>query len=54
MFETINEQLRNSFYYNPQLKPFIADIKKRVMDLELSSFSAAQLLLDKYFQELKR
>ncbi len=53
MFETINEQLRNSFYYDPELKPIIADVKKRVMELELSSFSAAQLLLDKYFQKLK-
>lgn len=53
MFETINEQLRNSFYLNPVLESYITEIKERVMKLELSSFSAAQLLLDKYFQELK-
>lgn len=54
MFETINEQLRNNFYQNPVLKMYIEKIKEQVLNLELSSFSAAQLLLEKYFQELKK
>ncbi len=54
MFETINEQLRNSFYQNPKLEPYISEIRNRVMNLELSSFSAAQLLLDRYFLGLKQ
>ena len=54
MFETINEQLMNSFYNNPNLKEAIDNIKTKVMNFELSSFSAAETLLEKYVGELQR
>ncbi len=54
MFETINEQLRNSFYNNPNLKEAIENIKSKVMNFELSSFSAAEALLEKYVRELQK
>jgi LAO/AO transport system kinase len=53
MFETINEQLRNSFYQNPALESSITEIKNKVMNLEMSSYSAANFLVNKYFKTLK-
>lgn len=54
MFESINEQLRNSFYQNPALELYLTEIKNKVLNLEMSSFSAANQLVDKYFQTLKK
>lgn len=48
MFETINEQLRNSFYHNPQIAHWIKEVEKKVLANEISSFAAAKLLLDKH------
>lgn len=48
MYETINEQLRNSFYQNEQIKTLMEESEKKVLKEEISSFVAARKLLDLY------
>lgn len=50
MYETINEQLRNSFYQNEQIKLLMEESEKKVLKEEVSSFVAAKKLLDLYDQ----
>lgn len=50
MYETINEQLRNNFYQNEQLKSLMEESEKKVLNEEISSFVAAKKLLDLYDQ----
>lgn len=47
MYETINEQLRNHFYQSQ--KENLIKAEKEVMNNQVSSFTAAFALLDKYF-----
>lgn len=53
MYETINEQLRDSFYHNPQIEAMLADKENQVLQGNLTSFIAAKDLLDTYFAALK-
>ena len=55
MYETINEQLRNSFYHNATIQQSLADAEKMVLGGVKTSFGAAQDLLDEYWgiEELK-
>jgi putative protein kinase ArgK-like GTPase of G3E family len=48
MMETINEQLKNSFYHHPEIIKLLGQNKKAVANDEISPFAAAQLLLKKY------
>lgn len=48
MYETINEQLRNNFYQNDQIKTLMEESEKKVLKEEISSFIAAKKLLDLY------
>lgn len=50
MYESINEQLRNHFYQSPEIEKALQIKEKQVLDSELSSFAAAQQMLDLYFQ----
>ncbi|HEY3373324.1 MAG TPA: methylmalonyl Co-A mutase-associated GTPase MeaB [Prolixibacteraceae bacterium] len=50
MYETINEQLRNNFYQNEQIKSLMEESEKKVLKEEISSFVAARRLLDLYDQ----
>jgi LAO/AO transport system kinase len=52
MFETINEQLRNSFYQHPEIRREVTKYEQKVLNDETSSFIAARELLDKYFDKL--
>jgi len=52
MFETINEKLKQSFYSDPNIEPLIAEMEEKVIHAELSSFEAASLLLEKYFNKI--
>lgn len=52
MFETINEQLKNSFYQHPEIKNELSKYEQKVLNDETSSFIAARELLDKYFDKL--
>jgi LAO/AO transport system kinase len=49
MYETINEQLRTHFYQNPLLRSQLAEMEKRVISNEVSSFIAAKNLLETYY-----
>ncbi len=54
MYETINEQLRNDFYLNEQVKELMKESEKKVLKEEISSFVAAKKLLDFYNQIRKK
>ena len=48
MYETINSQLLNNFYLNPQMQLLTEQAEKRVLRNEQSSFIAAAELLEQY------
>lgn len=52
MFESIEEHLSQNFYKHPDINSSIEDIKRKVINEELSSFSAANILLETYFKSL--
>ena len=54
MFETINEQLRNHFYHNPEVEAMLRVNEQRVLENRLSSFVAARNVLDYYFGDVMR
>lgn len=49
MFETINEQLKDHFYRNPDIISLLEEKQQRVLHSEQSSFTAAREVLDFYF-----
>ena len=49
MYETIDSELRDSFYKAPPIESLLADYENRVLNNEISSFVAAQELLRRYF-----
>ena len=53
MYESINEHLRNSFYFNPTIKSQIGDMERDVLGGQITSFVAAKKLLDTYYETLK-
>jgi LAO/AO transport system kinase len=50
MMETINEHLRSRFYHDPGIRSRMAELEKKLMRAEISSFEAANLLLEHYFR----
>lgn len=50
MLETIDEQLRNNFYNNPDIAALLAEKEQLVLSNRLSSFIAARDVLDAYFK----
>lgn len=50
MYESINEQLRNHFYHNKHIQALLEKKEAQVLNDEISSFAAAQALLDDYFK----
>ncbi len=50
MLETINEQLKNNFYNNPEIEKLLDKNKKAVQKNEISPFAAAINLLKTYFK----
>lgn len=50
MYETINEQLKNNFYNNPEIIQLIKEIEQDVLNEKLSSFVAAKRMLDVYYK----
>lgn len=50
MLETIDEQLRNHFYNNPDIAALLAEKEQLVLSNRLSSFIAARDVLDAYFK----
>ena len=53
MYETINEQLRNSFYHNQVIEQQLLKTEMSVLRGEKTSFMAAGELLEKYFNDIK-
>ena len=53
MYETIDEQLRNHFYRNPDVEAMLHDKEQRVLSNRQSSFTAARDILDFYFSNKK-
>ena len=53
MYESINEQLRNSFFYSPHIKELLPEVENNVLIGKKTSFVAAQELLNNYFADLK-
>lgn len=53
MLESIDERLRHSFYSMPEVKALLEQKELRVLNNEQSSFTAAQELLDFYFEQLR-
>ena len=54
MYETINEQLRNSFYQNPLIESMLPEGEEKVLKGEQTSFAAAGELLKTYFDIIKK
>ena len=50
MMETINEQLKQNFYNRPEIISLLEENKKAVQNNEISSFAAAQILLNMYMK----
>jgi LAO/AO transport system kinase len=53
MYESINEQLRLNFYNNPLIRNELPVAEHSVLAGLQTSFTAAQSLLDAYFEQLK-
>lgn len=53
MYESINEQLKNNFYHNPTIQQLLEANERRVLNNEISSFVAANQLLDQYEKHIK-
>lgn len=54
MYESINEQLRDSFYHNSAVATMLEEKEQQVLNGSLTSFVAAKKMLDVYFAELQR
>jgi len=48
MYETVDEQLKNNFYQNPIILQLIEEVEHRVLNNEISSFTGAKILLEKF------
>ena len=53
MYESINEQLRMHFYNNQLIRQQLQQAEQSVLAGQQTSFTAAQSLLDTYFEQLK-
>jgi len=51
MYESINEALKDNFYTDPERKARILQLDKDLIDGRISSFAAADLLLEDYFKK---
>ena len=53
MYESINEQLKNSFYFDSHIKSMIPDMENQVLGGQMTSFVAAGKLLNEYYNIIK-
>ena len=54
MYESINEQLKNSFFYNPIVKQQVSLVEQEVLQGHINSFVAAKRLMDTYLEQLRK
>ncbi len=52
MYESINENLRNTFYHNPAVVNMLKTTEQKVLQNEISSFVAAKQMMDLFLQNL--
>lgn len=52
MFETINDMLKVSFYSDKEIEKLIPTIKQEVLDNKISSYVAAQKLMERYYENI--
>ncbi len=50
MYETINEALKNNFYHDPWIRHHLSQYENLVLTEKMSSFAAANKLLEHYFK----
>ncbi|WP_246068239.1 methylmalonyl Co-A mutase-associated GTPase MeaB [Fodinibius sediminis] len=53
MYDTIKNRLENHFFGHPKIKQLTPAMEKKVLNGELTSFRAAQQLLDQYFNTIQ-
>jgi len=51
MYETINEQLKSKFYNDPLIRTELKSVEEQVLNSQISSFAAAQKVLNEYFSK---
>jgi LAO/AO transport system kinase len=54
MYESINEYLRTSFYYDAEIQKLIPQIEQKILNNEMSSFIGAKSLLDLYNEQRRK
>ena len=54
MYESINEHLRNNFYFNPEIRTMLPEMETRILGGEMTSFVAAKKLLDNYYAQIRK
>ena len=54
MFETIEDLLKLNFYSHPSVANALQEIKSRVLDKEICSYTAAEKLLTEYYKKFGR
>lgn len=54
MIEMINEILKEQFYHNAEVKKLFPEIEEELVAQKMSSYAAAQKLLDAYFKSLEK
>ncbi|MBB4035203.1 LAO/AO transport system kinase [Dysgonomonas hofstadii] len=52
MYETINEKLKNNFYNNPKIQEELKGYEQQVLNSQMTSFAAANKILDSYLKNL--
>jgi LAO/AO transport system kinase len=50
MYETINQNLKDSFYYDPRIQKLLEKYENKVLSGETTPFTPARILLEKYFK----
>ncbi|MEI6694921.1 MAG: methylmalonyl Co-A mutase-associated GTPase MeaB [Bacteroidota bacterium] len=51
MFETVNENVKDHFYGNKTVEALIPELQQAILEDKISSYVAAQQLLDAYFKD---
>jgi LAO/AO transport system kinase len=54
MFETIEDLLKLNFYNHPSVSKLLDSLKEKVLSREMCSYSAANALLNKYFDAMRQ
>jgi len=50
MYETINQNLKDTFYFDPRIQVLLEKYEKKVLQGETTPFTPAKALLEKYFR----